>query len=201
MFMDNCFTSHKENLMKICEGIIKEKMVIEWDFVSYEKLDNLTDSTLSLMYQSGCRLIHMGIESGSEKTRKVMNKSCSLKEVTDKIKVIQDNWINVGAWFMIGFPEETKKEIRETTNYAFSLDADLVTFTTCFPLPGSQVYHYIKDRYKFKKIDWAAFDIDKSAYPVSQLPSKELARQLRIIRFKLLMGRVFKKITLNRKRK
>ena len=66
MFMDNCFTSHKENLMEICEGIIKEKMVIEWDFVSYEKLDNLTDATLSLMYRSGCRLIHMGIESGSE---------------------------------------------------------------------------------------------------------------------------------------
>ena len=38
MFMDNCFTSHKENLMKICEGIIKEKMVIEWDFVSYEEV-------------------------------------------------------------------------------------------------------------------------------------------------------------------
>lgn len=201
MFMDNCFTSHKENLIKICEGIINEKMVIEWDFVSYEKLDNLTDATLSLMYRSGCRLIHMGIESGSEKTRKVMKKSCSLKEITEKIKVIQDSGVKVGAWFMIGFPEETKKEIRETTNYAFSLGADLVTFTTCFPLPGSQIYHYIKDRYKFKKIDWTAFDIDNSVYHVSQLPSKELARQLRIIRFKLLMGRVFKKITFNRKRK
>ena len=45
------------------------------------KLDNLTDSTLSLMYQSGCRLIHMGIESGSENHGKVMNKSAFRKEV------------------------------------------------------------------------------------------------------------------------
>lgn len=201
MFMDNCFTSDKENLIRICEGIIKEKMVIEWDFVSYERLDNLTDSTLSLMYRSGCRLIHMGIESGSEKTRKVMKKSCSLKEITEKIKVIQNNGVKVGAWFMIGFPEETKKEMRETANYAFSLGADLVTFTTCFPLPGSQVYHCIKDRYNFKKIDWAAFDIDNSIYPVSQLPSKKLARQLRIFRFRLFVGGVLKKILPNRKRK
>lgn len=201
IFSDNCFSARRENLKELCSLIIKEKMDIEWDCVSYERLDNLDDETLPLMYKAGCRMLHMGIESGCEKTRKKMNKSCSLKGITEKIKVIQDSGIKVGAWFMIGFPEETKKEISETTNYAFSLGADLVTFTTCFPLPGSQVYHHIKDRYKFKKIDWAAFDIDNSAYPVSQLPSKELARQLRIIRFRLLMGRVLKKITLNRKRK
>ena len=89
----------------------------------------------------------------------------------------------------------------ETTNYAFSIGAELMTFTTCFPLPGSQIYYYIKDKYKFKKIDWAAFDINNSIYPVSQLLSKELTRQLKIIRFKLFMGRVFKKIMPNRKRK
>lgn len=63
MFQDNCFTSHKENLMHLCGGVINEDMDIEWDCVSYEKLDNLTDETLSLMYRSGCRMIHMGIES------------------------------------------------------------------------------------------------------------------------------------------
>jgi radical SAM superfamily enzyme YgiQ (UPF0313 family) len=192
MFMDNCFTSHKENLIKICEGILKEKMIIEWDFVSYEKLDNLTDTTLTVMYRSGCRMIHMGIESGSEKTRKVMNKSCSLKEITEKIKVIKDNGIHVGAWFMIGFPEETKKEIRETTNYAFSLDADLLTFTICFPLPGTQIYDYIKGRYKFSTINWASFNIKNSPYPVSQLSSKELNRMLKFIRLRLRLWNVCK---------
>ena len=194
MFMDNCFTSNKENLINICEGILNEKMVIEWDFVSYEKLDNLTGSTLSLMYRSGCRLIHMGIESGSEKTRRVMNKSCSLKEITEKIKVIQDTGVKVGAWFMIGFPEETKKEIRETTDYAFSVGVDMMQFSTCFPIPGSQVYHYIKGKYKFLKMDWGAFNIYDSIYPISQLSSKELKKIYRIIRFRVLMGRAFNKI-------
>jgi radical SAM superfamily enzyme YgiQ (UPF0313 family) len=128
----------------------------------------------------------------------MMHKACSLKEITEKIKVIQGYGINVGAWFMIGFPEETKIEICETTDYAFSLDADLLTFTICYPLPGTQVYSYIKDRYKFRKIDWATFDIDNSTYPMSQVPSKALARQLRIIRVRLLMRRVFKKIAIRR---
>lgn len=187
MFMDNCFTSHKENLIKICEDILKEKMIIEWDFVSYEKLDNLTDATLSLMYRSGCRMIHLGIESGSEKTRKVMNKSTSLKEITEKVKVIKDNGIKVGAFFMIGFPEETIKEIRETTNYAFSLDVDLLKFTICFPLPGTQNYDYIKEKYKFSIINWASFNIKDSPYPVSQLSSKELNRMLNVISLRLCL--------------
>lgn len=193
MFVDNCFTSNKEHLRKICEGILKEKMKIEWDAVSYEKLDNLTDTSLSLMYNSGCRMIHIGIESGSEKTRKFMNKSCSLKEITEKIKVIKNNGINVGAWFMIGFPEETRKEIRETINYAFSLDADLVTFTICFPLPGTKIYEYIKRKYKFSSINWDSFDIANSPYPVSELSSKELNRLLKFIRLRLRFWNVFKK--------
>jgi radical SAM superfamily enzyme YgiQ (UPF0313 family) len=193
-FQDNCFTSHKEILIKICEGIIKERMNIEWDFVSYERLDNLTNETLSLMYKAGGRMIHIGIESGSEKIRKVMNKSCSLKDISEKVKVIQRNGIKIGAWFMIGFPEETKKEIKETIKYAFSLGADLTTFTICFPLPGSQVYYHIREEYKFDKIDWSNFDIYNSPYPMSELSSKELTRMLKKIRLRIRLNKVVKKL-------
>lgn len=194
MFQDNCFTSHKVNLIKICEGIIKERMNIEWDFVSYERLDNLTNETLSLMYKAGGRMIHMGIESGSEKIRKVMNKSCSLKDISEKVKIIQRNGIKIGAWFMIGFPEETKKEIKETIKYAFSLGTDLTTFTICFPLPGSQVYYHIREKYKFDKIDWSNFDIYNSPYPMSELSSKELTRMLKKIRLRIKLNKVVKKL-------
>lgn len=195
MFQDNCFTSHRENLMNLCEGILNDRMDIEWDCVSYERLDNLTDETLSLMYRAGCRMIHIGIESGSEDIRKVMNKSCSLRDITEKVKVIQRNGIKVGAWFMIGFPEETKEEMQKTINYAFSLGAELITFTICFPLPGTQVYHYIKEKYKFDRIDWSSFDIYNSKYPVSQLSSKKLTRLLKSIRFRILMREKLKKLT------
>jgi len=191
IFQDNCFTSNRENLIKLCELFLKEKMEIEWDCNSYERLDRLTGETLSLMYKAGCRMIHMGIESGSPVTRKVMNKSGSLEEITEKVRVIQESGIKVCAWFMIGFPEETKEEMNKTISYAFSLGTSLVMFSICFPLPGTQVYSYIKEKYKFDRIDWANFDIYTSQYPVSNLSSIELTRLLKGIRLRILIAKKF----------
>lgn len=188
MFQDNCFTSIKENLTRLCELIIEEGMDIEWDCVSYERIDNLTDETLSLMYKSGCRMIHMGIESGSPITRKVMNKPGSLKEITEKAGLIKKSGIKLCAWFMIGFPGETREEIKKTVGYAFSLNADMITFTICFPLPGSRVYRHIKEKYNLDRIDWTNFDVYSSKYPVSELSSAELTRTLKGIRLRILVS-------------
>jgi radical SAM superfamily enzyme YgiQ (UPF0313 family) len=185
MFQDNCFTSLRGNLVAICEGVIESGMDIQWDCASYESLRNLTDETLSLMYRAGCRMIHMGIESASERTRKRMNKSCSLSEITEKAGVVRGNGIKVGAWFMVGFPEETRKEMQETIDYALSLGAELVTITPCFPLPGTEVYNYLRERYGIERIDWSDFDIRRSRYPMSELSSVRLAMLLKLVRFRM----------------
>jgi radical SAM superfamily enzyme YgiQ (UPF0313 family) len=99
-----------------------------------------------------------------------------------------------GAWFMLGFPGETRKEMNETIKYAFSLSADLLTFTICFPLPGSRVYRYIKDKYKFDKIDWESFDVHNSEYPVSEVLSRNLTRLLKTLRLRIRFDRKIKKI-------
>lgn len=194
MFQDNCFTSIKENLIRICELIIREKMRIEWDCVSYERLNNLTDETLPLMYKAGCRMIHMGIESGYEKTRKTMHKACSLEEITAKNQLIRKSGIKVGAWFMLGFPGETENEMKESISYAFSLGAELVAFTACFPLPGSSVYSYIKEKYGFDKIDWSAFDIYSSDYPASEVSSQKITRLLKMVRLRIRVNKKIRKL-------
>ena len=193
MFQDNCFTSNKENVLQLCEMILQQKMNIEWDCVSYERLDNLTDDILPLLYKAGCRMIHMGIESGSEATRKRMNKSCTLGEITEKTKLLKKNQIKTGAWFMIGFPAETKGEMKETIQYAFSLGADLIMFTIVFPLPGTETYDYIKEKHKIQTIDWSSFDIYNSKYPMSQLSPAKLKALLRMIRFRIRMHEMLRR--------
>jgi radical SAM superfamily enzyme YgiQ (UPF0313 family) len=195
MFMDNCFTANKKHLKVICKMIINDRMNVEWDCSSYENLENLTDEMLALMYDAGCRMIHIGIESGSEHTRKEMNKLSDLSDIDKKIKLIKKDKIKIGAWFMIGFPEETKKEMNKTIKYAFSLNPDLLTFTIAYPLPGTQIYNYIKDKYKFQNIDWSNFDIYNSEYPLSELSSKKLTWLLKTIRFRIRIHSKLKRIS------
>ena len=196
MFQDNCFTSGKKNLLTLCEMIIRGNLRVEWDCVSYESLSSLDNETVPLMYKAGCRMIHMGIEAGCESTRKRINKGGSLKEIAQKAALVKSHGVRVGAWFMLGFPEETFREMLATVRYAFSLKADLVTFTPCFPLPGTEVYEYTRRKYALKKIDWALFDIDASSYSMSRISSSQLRAFIKLLRLRIRAARLMKRFGL-----
>lgn len=185
MFMDNCFTSVRRNVVELCEMIIDHGLEIKWDFVSYENLDSLTDDTLALMYRAGCRMVHIGVESGCEKTRRLMKKHCNLEEINEKIVLANKHGILVDVYFMLGFPDETLTEMLQSIRYAFSLDAKILSFTMMFPLPGSDVYRHVLRKFGLKRIRWADFNVEKSAYPVSTLGSRSLAILIKMIRLGL----------------
>ena len=48
--------------------------------------------------------------------------------------------LNVRAFYIIGFPEETISEMNETFEYAASLGADWSTFSVASPIPGTKMY-------------------------------------------------------------
>jgi len=194
MICDNCFTSNKNHLIELCEMIVSRGMNIEWDCTSYENIANLTNETLSLMHRAGCRLIHMGIESGSLATRKTMNKSCRLQDISEKVKLAQRNGIMVAGYFMLGFPGETKEEMKTSIAYAFSLGADRFDFTPCFPLPGTEVYRYLQAKFRIDRIEWSRFDINTSPYPLSALPTPELTLLVRWTRYRARLAKILRRI-------
>lgn len=185
MFTDNCFTSNRNHLRKLCQSIIHSTMNIEWDCVSYERLESLDAETLRLMAKAGCKMIHLGIESASNNVRKTMNKACQLSQVDEKIALIKNSGIKVCGWFMIGFPEETISEIFATIKYAFFAGLDKITFTILYPLPSSEAYNYLKKKYGISRLDWPSYNNSCSPYPLSRLASRKLNILLKAIRLAL----------------
>jgi len=187
MILDNCFTSSKERLIRICQTILERQLDIEWDCNCYERLTSLDEPMIRLMKDAGCRMIHMGIESGNPETRRRMHKASDLEGYTRVSRLARENGIGIGAWFMIGFPDETWGQVKQTIDYAFSLNADLMTFSICYPLPGSEVYKHVLEKFRIKGIDWQRFNILKSEYPLSRLPSWQLALLVKTLRMKIAM--------------
>lgn len=185
LFMDNCFTVSIQRVREISQGILDAGLDIEWDCNTYGRPAQLDDDTVELMYRSGCRMVQIGIESASERVRKNIHKNGSLDKYRENSNLFQKHNIAVGAWFMIGFPNETIGDIWQTVRYAFSLGAKLVTFSLCFPLPGSEVNRWLKEKYKIKRIDWTNFNIEKSPYPISCLSSILLTFILKSLRLRL----------------
>lgn len=90
---------------------------------------------LQKMYDAGCRWFLLGIETGSEETRKRINKPMDktlIKEFVDKCTQVG---ITTFGSFIIGFPGENSEQVKETAEFAQSLnlDAFLFNFYTLVP--------------------------------------------------------------------
>ncbi len=193
MFVDNCFLSDEKRITDLCNLIIQKDMKIEWDCIYYERMIKLSDPLLSLMCRSGCRLMLMGIETGSPRILKEIKRHTTLQDYSGDRELLKKHGIQVNAFFMIGFPNETWKDVIQTIHYAFSLKADMLAFEICFPLPGTRVYEFLKKKYGIDQIQWKGFNVYKSPYPMSKLSTPTL-----IVFFKFLKSLIFFKNRLSK---
>ena len=83
-------------------------------------------------------------------------------ETTDDIRtgigLLRKHKIPVSAFFMVGFPTETKEEALETLKFAKSLKVDTLVLSILTPYPGTEIYKYVdKDDIRFNKIEFMDF--------------------------------------------
>jgi radical SAM superfamily enzyme YgiQ (UPF0313 family) len=76
------------------------------------RLDDLTPAIVSLLQQSGERSITIAPETGSDRLRRVINKTVTNEEILDRAELIFASGIeNLKLYFMIGLPTETDEDL------------------------------------------------------------------------------------------
>jgi len=138
LIYDDTFTVERQRVLDICEEINRRKLNVMFDIRS--RVDTIDEQMIANLKSAGCQGIHYGIEAGTEKILKVLNKKISLKLAKNIFDITKKNKIASLAYFMIGNPEETIKDIRETFNVMKNLNPDYVHLTILTPFPGTQVY-------------------------------------------------------------
>ncbi len=78
------------------------------------RLDDLTETIVRLLRQSGERSITIAPETGSDRLRRVINKTVTNAEILEKADLIFASGIeNLKLYYMIGLPTETDDDLRE----------------------------------------------------------------------------------------
>jgi radical SAM superfamily enzyme YgiQ (UPF0313 family) len=76
------------------------------------RLDDLTDTIIRLLHESGERTLTIAPETGSDRLRRVINKTVTNDEILDRADAIFATGIeNLKLYFMIGLPTETEEDI------------------------------------------------------------------------------------------
>lgn len=138
-FRADTFTWNKDWMKKVCEEIIKRKLKINWG--SNSRVNTLDEERIKLMKKSGCWMLGLGIESGSQEILNKMKKGTKLEQVERAVKLCKKYKIKIFAFFVIGYPDDNEETIIETINFAKKLNADFTEFNTCYPYPGTEVYN------------------------------------------------------------
>ena len=76
------------------------------------RLDDLTPTIVSLLKESGERTLTIAPETGSDRLRRVINKTVTNDEILDRAELIFSSGIeNLKLYFMIGLPSETDEDL------------------------------------------------------------------------------------------
>ncbi len=174
---DDNFTLKRKHVIAVCEEIIKRKIKIDWCLPNGVRIDKLDPEMLRLMKKSGCYQMSLGIESANQRILDLIKKRLNKDLVKNVVNEVKKAGIQAVGFFIVGFPTETKKEIKETIDFASSLNLDRANFTKAVPLPGTELYNMWIELYgKNKNIDWKSFTTEQFTADWAACSGKEIAR-------------------------
>ncbi|WP_017417048.1 B12-binding domain-containing radical SAM protein [Clostridium tunisiense] len=106
------FTANKEHIVNFCNFMLEDGNGYFWGCSS--RIDVLDKSLIQLMADAKCKNLFLGIESGSPKMQKSLNKNLDLNNVLDKVRFIEQVGIKSTLSFIYGFPDEKIEDFKMT---------------------------------------------------------------------------------------
>ncbi|NWF87549.1 radical SAM protein [Candidatus Bathyarchaeota archaeon] len=141
-FADDCFTLNRKRLIEICDEIINRRLRVGWECLS--RVDTIDRDVANKMREAGCVRVFFGIESGNNSVLAVMNKQTTVERARKAVFIAKKAGIQVGAFFILGYPSESDKTVLDTVRFASSLPLDYLSFTLPYPIPGTPLYERVK---------------------------------------------------------
>jgi anaerobic magnesium-protoporphyrin IX monomethyl ester cyclase len=90
----------------------------------------------------GCTELGFGVEHGSARMLKAMNKGTTPEANTRGIRLCQDAGISARAYLLIGFPGETWESIQEMQDWLEDCRPDAASLHQFQPYPGCEVWNH-----------------------------------------------------------
>jgi anaerobic magnesium-protoporphyrin IX monomethyl ester cyclase len=140
-FQDDNLTLDNKRMIAICDEILRRKIDIRWDTPNGIAFWALNKEVLFKMRQAGCYRVTFGIESGSKESLRYIRKVVDLGKVTEMVKFCHSIGIWVCSTFIIGFPNETIKEIKETEDFVVSSGVNFPFVYIAQPYMGTDLYN------------------------------------------------------------
>jgi radical SAM superfamily enzyme YgiQ (UPF0313 family) len=171
----------KERAKQLFEGIIRRGIKKIW--LSQSSINFADDPDLmKLAWQSGCRMIFLGIEAEStdqlEEANKKLNLTRGAGQYPEIFRSIQRQGIGVIAGLIFGWDSDTPEAIKKRGDFALKCGADSFQISILTPLPGTELFRKTEEEnrliYTNFPQDWARYDYFESTIAHPSMKGEEI---------------------------
>lgn len=168
LIIDDNFFEDIGRAKEIFHRLIDDKIAVNLDIqgMRIDAVEKLTDEELALMVKAGVRKVNIGIESGSPRILKFINKTITVEQALQQNRRLSKYGPRAQYNFITGYPTETHQELRDTVRLAMRMISEnkkamLNYFCIFTSLPGTKLYFYEKEqglRLPETIEEWAEYD-------------------------------------------
>ena len=166
---DDHFLINRRRIDGICRGIVERKLKFHWGCEG--RADSVGIDQLPVMRRAGCDFLAFGVEAGTQKVLNRLKKKQTLGQVEQAIREAKRQGVGrIHGFFVVGSPEETEADIRESFRFAARLELDTFGFNRLCVYRGTPLWQeYVERGIIDDERDWHKWfkcsDIDPTALP------------------------------------
>lgn len=139
IFDDDLFTQNSEHAIAICKAYAASGIRVP--FVVNSHVKQLDPAVARALADAGCRILKLGIESGSPRVRKeVLQRFMSNRDVLGTVASAEAHGLHTSGFVMVGLPGESHAERWETVDLLAQSGIGRFRTSLFFPFPGTESY-------------------------------------------------------------
>jgi radical SAM superfamily enzyme YgiQ (UPF0313 family) len=142
-FDDDNFGTNRQDINDLCDALIKRCPGLKWSCELHVKM--VVEQTISIMKEAGCYSIQLGIESGNNEMLKETRKNITTEEIFSAGRIIKKHGIDLSAFFIVGFLQETEDTLKDTVAVMKKIKCDFLTYSIFTPYPGTEAFDLCKE--------------------------------------------------------
>jgi anaerobic magnesium-protoporphyrin IX monomethyl ester cyclase len=130
-------------LKRFARRITERGLVFTWQLPAGTRSEAIDAEVAALLYQTGCRNLNFAPESGSPRILKLIKKKVEPARLLGSMRACLREGLNLKVNFIVGFPQETLKDLAQTLLLALrmaALGAHDCAVAIFSPYPGSELF-------------------------------------------------------------
>ncbi len=176
-FADEMWGRNRTEMRQICDSLRSLNLKFVWGCQT--RIGVFTEEDFRYMYDSGCRWVFFGVESGSERILEKMNKRIPFDRIEETFSNCRKAGVIAIASFIVGFPDETVEDVAKTVELIEKLETPLINLNYFALVPGSDIYNKMLEDGRYPKItDLSQLadirPIERNEYSFTTVPEKDL---------------------------